>query len=301
MIKAITVINNSNESLTVELANPYESGFAITSIKGLEPVKANITTTDIVTSDGSIYNSSRAENRNIVIEMKLLPAETIEETRQRTYQYFPIKKRVTLIIETDTRTVVTEGYVEKNEPKIFDKCEKTQISILCPESYLASINSETRTIGGVTPEFEFPFSKNEDDDSEIEFGDITVSDELIVFYEGDVNTGFYMNIHALGPFGDLILYNLTTREQMIIRTKDISDYLGFDIQAGDDINISTVRGNKYVYFVRDGLTYNILACIDLDSDWFEFSKGYNRLGFKATTGYENVQFNITNRVLYEGV
>lgn len=301
MIKSITITNNLNESITVELANPYESGFAITSIDGLGPVEANINTTEIVTRDGSLYSSARAENRNIVFEIKLLPAPTIEETRQRTYRYFPLKKRVEILISTDTRDVYTVGYVEKNEPKIFSESEETQISIVCPDSYLKSVETESNTIGGINPEFEFPFSKEVDDETQIEFGDITISDELLLYYPGDADTGFLMNIHALGPFGNLILYDLTTREEMIIRVDLIRYYLGFEIQQGDDIYISTVRGDKYIMFVRDGLTYNIMSCIDLDSDWFSFVKGYNRLGFRAESGYENVQFNITNNILYEGI
>ena len=66
--------------------------------------------------DGSIFASARATERNIVLTLILLPIPSIESVRQKTYSFFPIKKAVTLLVETDNRLVETTGYVESNEP-----------------------------------------------------------------------------------------------------------------------------------------------------------------------------------------
>ena len=112
MIRAVTVTNYLGESKRFELAFPDESGFAVQSISGLGPSKADINTTEISTNDGSLYNSARVNSRNIVMSLKLMFNPQIEDTRHDSYKYFPIKKKVTLLIETDNRICETYGYVE---------------------------------------------------------------------------------------------------------------------------------------------------------------------------------------------
>ena len=160
MIKAVTVVNYLGEHITINLANPFDVGMAITDISGLGPVKANVVTTDYAISDGAVYNSSRLSYRNIVIKMKLLGTDIdpkIETTRQNVYKYFPIKKPLWLIFETDKRTVKIQGYVESNEPEIFSDWETTSISIICPSPYFESVQDNTTEYTNVHASFEFPF------------------------------------------------------------------------------------------------------------------------------------------------
>ena len=103
MIKSITVTNYLGDSIKLDLARPEESGFVVTSVTGLGSGKANINMTEVATNDGSLYNSSRLPSRNIVISLKYLWQSTIEDVRQLSYKYFPIKKKLTLLIETDNR------------------------------------------------------------------------------------------------------------------------------------------------------------------------------------------------------
>jgi hypothetical protein len=131
MIKSITITNHLNESIKLELGFPERSGFLIQEISGLGPVKADINVSELSNIDGSIYNSARLPSRNIVFKLVLLESPTIEDTRQKSYKYFPIKKRVRLLIETTNRTAEIFGYVESNEPIIFSRQETTQISIVC--------------------------------------------------------------------------------------------------------------------------------------------------------------------------
>ena len=72
MIRAVTVTNYLGESKRFELAFPEKSGFAVQSISGLGPSKADINTTEISTNDGSLYNSARVNSRNIVMSLKLM-------------------------------------------------------------------------------------------------------------------------------------------------------------------------------------------------------------------------------------
>ena len=140
MIKSVTVKNYLGDSIKLELARPALSGFVIQSITGLGPGKADVNTTEISTADGGLFNSARVPKRNIVISVKYYNwgADSIEDIRQLSYKYFPIKRKLTLIIETDNRLAEIEGYVETNDPNIFDKNEGSDISIICPDPFIVT-------------------------------------------------------------------------------------------------------------------------------------------------------------------
>lgn len=149
MLKRVVVTNYLGESMEykidgVEVDNP--SGLIITSIDGLGPVKANVNMTELSTSDGSVFNSARQPERNIVINALFTHPTSIEEARLLTYKYFPVKEKVHLLIETDNRTVETDGYVESNEPDIFSEESGCQISILCEDSCFDDVNGNISEI-----------------------------------------------------------------------------------------------------------------------------------------------------------
>lgn len=309
MIKSVTVINYLGETLKMELARPEESGFAITQITGLGPVKATVNTTELSTNDGSIFNSARLNSRNVVISVTFLPNPTIEASRHLSYKYFPVKKYLTLIFETDKRLCETVGYVESNEPDIFSKQESAQISIICPDPNLYSSGEEGGNITifhGTEPAFEFPFPYDDIDDSELdepnlEFGHIITTPIKSVFYEGDAEIGVIMTIHAVGPASNISIYNVRTRESMTIDTSKLETLTGSSLANGDDIIISTLRGEKTITLLRAGERTNILNCLNRDADWFQLSKGDNVFAYSAESGSENLQFRIENRIVYEGI
>lgn len=301
MIKAVTVTNYIGESKRFVLAQPELSGFAVASIQGLGPPKATINTTESATMDGSTFNSSRTEQRNIVLTLALFFNPTVEDTRLESYKYFPIKQRVKLTVETDNRIAETYGYVESNEPDIFSSIEATQISIICPDPYFYSEGETATVFYGVEPAFEFIFSNESLTDSLIEFGYIRNVTEQTVYYEGDAETGVIITMNAMGPVDDVTIYNVQTREMMHIDTNKLKQVTGKGFDAGDDIIISTVRGEKYVRLLREGLYTNILNCLDKGSDWFSLRKGDNIFAYTTKDGLENLRFKIENKTLYEGV
>jgi hypothetical protein len=88
---------------------------------------------------------------------------------------------------------------------------------------------------------------------------------------------------------------------MKINTDKLLALTGSVIIAGDDIIISTVKGNKYITLLRDGVYINILNCLDKNVDWLQLSKGDNVFAFTAETGNAVLQFRIENQTVYEGV
>lgn len=292
MIKSITVTNHLGDSIKLELAKPELSGFAITSISGIGPGKANVNMTELSTIDGGLYNSARVPVRNIVISLRYLWKNSIEEARHLSYKYFPLKKKVKLSFETDLRTADVEGYVESNEPNIFSNEENTDISIICPDPYFYSSKINTTVFSGIEPMFEFPFSNESVVLPLLEMGVIQNYKEKVVIYDGDAETGVVITIHARDEASNIAIYNIGTRETMRIN---------IEVVAGDAITINTNPRSKSITLQRDGVTTNILNNMSRDSDWFKLTKGDNVFTYTAETGANNLNFTIENRILYEGV
>lgn len=307
MIHSLAVTNYLGDRIRLELGRPENTGFLIKSITGLGPVKANVNTTEVATNDGSMFNSARLSQRNIVIQMAFVNTvygEDIEEVRQKSYKYFPIKKNVELIIETDNRYVRTKGYIESNEPDIFSKQEGSQISIICPDPYFYSASEDGNNITdfySIDSVFEFPFSNESLSDPLLIFGEIQIKTEGVITYHGDSEIGVMIYIHAIGPATNINIYNTETREVMSINTTKLEALTGKGIVASDDIIINTLKGEKSITLVREGVSYNILNCLDKNTDWFTLVKGDNIFAFTAESGVTNLQFRIENKVIYEGV
>ena len=301
MIKSITITNYLNETLELELAHPEKSGFAVLGIEGLEPPKANINNTQLATSDGSVYNSARAESRNIVLYLKFLANPTIEATRQLSYRFFSIKRLVTLTIESDDRISEVKGYIESNESSIFVNRTGTQVSIVCPASYLKSKAVFTTVVSGIQKNFIFPFSNESLTEDLIEFGVIRENNGVNTIYDGDKPCGLYISIKASGTVTNLMLYNATTREYMKIDTDRLTEMTGSAIIAGDVIEINTNKGEKDVLLFRDGNYINIINALDRDSTWLELQYGDNVFAYNADSGIDVVGITIRYNKLYEGV
>lgn len=307
MIYSIVVTNYLGDRIKLELGKPDVSGFLIKSITGLGPAKANVNTTEVSTNDGSLFNSARLSQRNIVLDMVFINTvygESIEDLRQKSYKYFPLKKSVELTIETDNRYVKTTGYVESNEPNIFSSQEGTKISIICPDPYFYSAGEDGNNVTNfysIDPMFEFPFSNESLDEPLLVFGEIQIKTEGVITYHGDSEIGVMIYIHAIGPATNINIYNTETREVMRINTEKISSLTGKGIVASDDIVINTAKGEKSITLIREGVSYNILNCLDKNTDWFTLAKGDNIFAFTADSGVTNLQFRVENKVIYEGV
>lgn len=304
MIHSITVTNYLGDSITLELARPEQSGFIVKSVEGLGPAKGNVNTAEVSTNDGGVFNSARLNIRNPVLDLVFLETatETIEDIRHKSYKYFPVKKKVKLLIKTDNRVSEIDGYVEHNEPAIFSNQEGCQISIICPYPYFYSAGESNITVfSGVEPLFEFPFENESLVTDLLEMGEIQNSAEQVITYNGDAEIGVTIIVYAIGEASNVTIYNAGTREVMRIDTNKLAALTGEGIVAGDEITIKTTKGDKSITLLRGGITTNILNCLDKNADWFQLVKGDNVFVYTAETGNSNLQFRIENRVIYEGV
>lgn len=306
MIRGIISVNNQGDVLALNLADFMETGIAITSIDGLGPVTADISTVDIVTFDGAIFNSARAQTRNIVLNFQLVGMD-VEALRHTIYKAFPLKQPVEFFVQTDYRFGQTTGYVEKVEPDIFSSGETIQVSLICPDSYFKDASEAGNTVTdffGIDPMFEFPFSNESLTEKLIIFGNIRSSFEETITYNGEVETGFTITIHATSTVSNnIIITNLNTRGQMVIDMEKLKELTGSYLGPSDDIIISTVKGYKSATLLRSGKQTNILNCLGRDTEWFQLHAGDNRFGYQVADqgSVLALEFSISVQNLFVGV
>lgn len=281
MLKEIEIINpnlSDGNSLTLSMREPAQSGFYIESIKGLGPVKANITTINIVNNDGGLFNNARCDTRNIVFKLGVWDTvANVENQRKKLYRYFPIKEQITMkFLSEDGSKRVIQGYIESVEPDIFKKQETFQISVICSKPWFNDALSSSTT-----------FTKDDDYHS--------------INYSGDIDSGVKIQMTCTSAVSGLTIWNNVGNGQYfkIIDTK-LKNITGLSdgIVSGDIILLDTIPNEKCITLTRGGTVYNIINAMDRQSVWFKLNN--HKRSFKIScTGSMNV--TMSGPVLYGGL
>lgn len=302
MIKSITVSQPNGDSVTIDMRSPEQSGFFINNIEGLTPPSINVNVSESPNVDGGIFNSVRANQRNIVISLGFVRTtyETIEQIRTKLYRYFPSKKPLTITVVSDTRTAIAVGYIETNGINIFSRDQGATISILCQNSFLVGKDHVT-TFTGIEPLFSLPFSNESLVSPIIEFGEVLQDSQKSVIYEGDQPTGVVVVMDFVGAVNDLSIVNASQSQTMSISSAKLIALTGSDFVAGDRLLINTNRGYKSVYLFRNNVYTNIINTLGSYSDWFTIERGDNVFVYVADSGLSNVLAYIVHTELFEGI
>lgn len=279
----LIVENEKGEQLELT----HNPAYTITSVDGLYPPSATINTAVSATLDGSKFNSSRVNNRNIVIELYI--ESPCEQNRIELYRYVKSKRHIKLYYSNGVRDVFIEGYVETVPINIFDQKQKVQISIICPSPFFKGVETNLIEFSSVNDLFEFPFDIAE---AGIEFSSLQLHVEKPIINGGDVVNGVEITLRSRGLVLNPKIYNTETKEYFI---------LNFEMQAGDEITINTSVGNKFVALLRDGVETNIINKLQPGSTWLQLQPGDNVFTYEADEYVENLYCVFVQTSLYEGV
>lgn len=268
MLTQIEAVSRRGNLLNLTL-DDLDTGLLIDDIEGLGPVKATITSSDFAQLDGSQYQSSRRESRNIVMTITLEPdwaIETVEDLRRRAYEHFMPKTNIELKLHFDNRNPLSiKGMVESAEPAIFTAEPSIVVSIFCFDPDF--VDYEPQLINGTTNE---SLSTTE------------------VYYDGTVAAGIVFELFVNRNLTDFSIYLNETQ----------MDFSGI-LQLDDTLEISTVPGDKYVHLHRAGNQSSYLYGISPQSKWLEFEPGVNNLRVYAIGASIPYQIGFINR--YGGV
>ncbi|MFA6728735.1 MAG: hypothetical protein WCS17_11065 [Prevotella sp.] len=142
-----------------------------------------------------------------------------------------------------------------------------------------------------------------DSHKHLEMGIINKVVEKSIVYNSDVETGMFIKIHAINNMDyNIEIHNTITKEHMIIDSDIINTIMGTKILSGDDIEISTSPGKKYIHLIRNGIVYNILNTLTIDSTWLLLRRGDNLISmYSPNYGLLDLQIQISHYTLYEGI
>jgi len=295
-------IENSRND-TIELTH-NESEYQVISVEGLNPPKAQINTSTIVGLDGSRFNSSKLENRNIVIQVRL--NGDIETNRNNLYKYFITKESCTVYYSNSIRDVYIKGYVESVEVSPFTDNEIMQISIICPQPYFKDMEEIIADISSTLSAFVFPFSMGSNGATNPQVTSVSATDNAKAFStvnttsSRNVNnvsaseTGVIVEVDFKGNVSSLLIRNTRNGQTITINHSFIEN---------DKLIINTNKGEKSVKLIRNGVTTNLLSKIARGSTFFVLDPGDNLFNYLADNGDHNEIVFILFRynTIYRGV
>lgn len=277
----ITVENEKQEQL--ELTN--NDNYIVTEVDGLYPPDATINTSTLPLFDGSVYNSSRLNERTITITLYInSPAE---ENRIRLFRYFQVKRKLKLHITNDTRNIWIEGYTSKFSVEYFAQKQIAQITILCPNPHFNTDVQQMYNLS-VQDNFVFPFAITDS----TPFSISSNIHDITIVNQGDIETGLIIKLSTNAEVKNPRIYNSDTLEFM---------KLMFDMKAGDEITINTKPKEKSIVLLRDGVQTNIVGYLDLESTWLTALVGATNFIADADSNLESLICTINFSEQYEGV
>lgn len=264
-----------------------ENRWQVTSVTGLNPPAAVISTSPVVTFDGSRFNSSRLDNRNIVISFVF--NGNVEQNREMINNVVMPKRYIKVYYKNRSKDVYIEGYVESLEYDLFSNKVSGQISIICPNPYWMDRAYNEVLFTQVIDLFEFPFSLPDEGTAISELMDVPTNE---VINGGNIESGVVIEIEAHRNIIQPKVMNLTTGQSMEIK---------IEMGAGDRIIISTSRGQKYIKWDCNCEESNIINKLVDGSQWITLNPGSNRFTYSSVYGVENMVVTVSHRNLYGGV
>lgn len=262
---------NAAGAILILLLEDESNGFAIRDIQGLDPVKATIASSSFAQQDGAQYHSSRRETRNIVLTLDLYPDyidTQVKDLRNVLYSFFMPKTNVNLRFYDDNGgpTVDIVGYTESCECPLFTNNPKASISILCMDPDFMDLSDDV--ISGNTT---------------------ATTTETLVTYDGTVDTGIVFVLNVDRTLTEFTIYHRPP--DGVLRSLDFSA----NLELGDIVTISTVRGSKYATLTRAGSTSSLLYAVSPQSNWIELQNGDNNIRIYAIGAGIPYTITYTNR------
>lgn len=283
----ITVENIKGKKLT--LTND-ETKYQVHNVTGHTPPKATLTFNENI-NDGDEFTHSHVGRRNIVIDLYI--NGNVEENRNELYQYFQAGEYIKVYLSTRTKKVWTEGQVETIEIDNYQNKTTCQISILCPDPWLKSLEEILEEMNTVKSLFYFPFYTVEP----IPFSEYASIQILNLLNQGNVKSGMTIEIYARGQITNPIIYNRETREYIGLGSAERP----YVMQPKDRIIITTHTNNKKIKLIRNAVETNIFNYLKEGSKFLNLSVGDNIFTYSADSGNEYIDINFRYYANYEGV
>ena len=286
-MKKIICENNRNKN---KLTFTYEFPFFLTSADGLSSVMGEVATESSAYAIGETYSGTSIKKRNILITGII--KDNFQERRIALYNTFPLKSEGTLYhyennIQRKISYIVESVDIgEKGIPRAFT------ISLICPNPYFTDLEESEVSMATWTPKFTFPMISEEG--IGIEFATKNITTMGVIINNTNIEFGVTIKFIAHGRVVNPYLVNIETQERMLIN---------IEMEADDEIIVTTQRGNKNVIFVPDStkIGQDINYLIEYGSKFLQMHMGENTLRAGAEEEEENLETKVFYSNEYEAV
>lgn len=272
MLYKFDVTNWRGQTLTLNMEED-EGGIQVAEVEGLDPVKAALTSSNSVL-DGEEFQHAKRGPRNIVIKADLEPdfdTETYFSLRRKLYKHFPTKSQVDLRFYLTTGlSLDIKGIVEEISAPSFEQDPTVQISLMCFQPDF--LDPRVLTISGNT---------------------VSDNTNTVIDYPGDIEVGVVLVLNPERPVDAITMYNTNEGGRL--------DQLDFtlDLEAGDQLVISSLAGAKGVTLTRDGVSSSVLYGRSSQSSWIQLFEGLNEFRVYATG--DPIPYELEYVVRYGGI
>lgn len=292
-MRKLEIINKKGQVLS--LLNNRE-WFVLSGAEGLHGIETEVNETETPYTDGTTVDSVKALPRGI--ELTLTLRGNIKASIDYVTSIVKSKQWVTLREVEGERDITVKGIVTiPPYSRMLQTC-KIVISIYCPQPYWEDLHTLAIAISNIIDLLYFPAEGQYFTVTGRPFGVLDTSLTKTFTNDSDTAVGMVITLTALGEvINPLIICGSGEQVGWYIK-------LNITLQADDELEISTVRGDKYIK-VNGLYEYNgepILNYLDWGGeDWLQLETGENTFSVTTEDGAtnSNLYFNITYKGRYE--
>ena len=260
----------------------------------IESGSVNIYNSKGMKQDGETYIGNTLDVRDIYIKAAVIGSspEEIAIHRKKFYEIFNPKLNEGYLIYEDgsrkrkIKCIVNKlPYFNSTSPTL----ETCLVNLTANNPFWTDINESKKEIAAWLGSFEFQL---EIPLMGMEFGYRVPSLIVNVNNTGDVECGLGLEFRALATVENPSLYNVNTREYLMINKT---------MAAGETISVQTAFGNKKVESKIHGAKINAINYLDLGSTFLKLATGDNLFRYNAKSGIDNLEVSIYYTPQYLGV
>ncbi len=290
------ILTNKNGE-TLDLLN-NDSKFILSGCQALHGIDTEIHDVSSPYLDGTIVEGVKALPRGISMTFTLIP--DIKKSIDFFTRVVKSKQWVTLTQTENNKTITIKGIATIPPYTRMEAMCKIQLDIYCNQPYWEDLNAIIGAISLILPKLYFPyntgqyFTRVSGFQGGRVFSVYDMNAEKTFNNDGDVAVGMNIRIIALGEI---------TNPRISCSTGEQNGWwmqLNVTLQANDEVEINTVKGNKYIK-INGSTTYNgrpVLSYLTFNGyDWLQLETGDNT--FNITPTSDDVYFNITYKRRWE--
>jgi hypothetical protein len=286
------VLTNKNGQILDLLNN--DAHFILTACEALHGIETDIATADSPYMDGAIIEHVKALPRGISMTFKLIP--DIRASIDFFTAIIKSKQYVTLTQEENGKEITIKGIATiPPYTRMVAACQ-IQLDIYCGQPYWEDVESIVEALSMFIDLLYFPVAGQYFTPTGRPFGAVDMNMEKTFINDGDVAVGMLIYITALGE---------VVNPRISCSTGDQNGWymqLNVTLQENDEVEINTVRGNKYIK-INGSTTYNGLPVLSYltfnGTDWLQLETGSNTFNISEATEANDLYFTISYKRRYE--